>query len=548
MEYLNKIRETVSNVAASVTSVLPGNPITREFEPVTHVASAGPGLIWKIYSGYKKSNGKDVSIWFFDKKVIEKWFKSDKDVMYDCLKRGISQLTRLRHPHLLTVEHPLEESRDINTFHSLRSSFSDTLAFCTEPVFASLANVLGRCDNMPPMLPPELIDFHLEDIEIRHGLSEILKALSFLHSDIKMLHRNICPESILITKTDCWKLAGFEFCISGVASLDKQTTYPFVEWDEGLTPYAQPPLNYLAPEVIFVGRYDPAADIYSLGVLIYSVYNKGSAVNNYGNSLITRVCPALESALFPLAILKTPSPSVLRSIPDDLKEDFKMCLLFTSDLRPDAVQLAQVAYFRTDQLKVLQQLESLCQCTIMEKVEFLKLLDSYIEKFSKRLALWKLLSYLSAELEIQEMVPLTLPRILDIAKRLTKSEFRKFVLPLVISTLSTTSAQVCYFCPADSIFLKRTYHYILQVQAVILSNIDFLFSSCPEADAKKHLLPFLYTKLDSDVPPVLDLCCKSIPNVHHLIDKTSMKTIILPKLLHLATDVANISVTFLDHI
>ena len=41
------------------------------------------------------------------------------------------------HPQILTVEHPLEESRDC-------------LAFATEPVLASLANVIGNSDMDRP--------------------------------------------------------------------------------------------------------------------------------------------------------------------------------------------------------------------------------------------------------------------------------------------------------------------------------------------------------------------------------------------------------------
>ena len=47
----------------------------------------------------------------FDKKLIDKYQKFDKDQIIDSLKRGVQQLTRLRHPRLLTVQHPLEESR-----------------------------------------------------------------------------------------------------------------------------------------------------------------------------------------------------------------------------------------------------------------------------------------------------------------------------------------------------------------------------------------------------------------------------------------------------
>ncbi len=55
MEYLNKLKSTLSTVTSTVSSALPGNPLTREYEPIAHIASAGPGLCWKIYSGRKRS-------------------------------------------------------------------------------------------------------------------------------------------------------------------------------------------------------------------------------------------------------------------------------------------------------------------------------------------------------------------------------------------------------------------------------------------------------------------------------------------------------------
>ena len=62
---------------------------------------------------------------------------------------------------ILTVQHPLEESRD-------------SLAFATEPVLASLANVLGNgTHNMPSPLPTALKDYSLQDIEIKYGLVQV---------------------------------------------------------------------------------------------------------------------------------------------------------------------------------------------------------------------------------------------------------------------------------------------------------------------------------------------------------------------------------------
>lgn len=131
---LNKLKSTVTKVTADVTSAVMGNPVTREFEVGRHIASGGPGMCWRIYNGTKKStkqvchriaplcshsnahedpfyHSQEVAVFVFDKKMIDKYQKFDKDQIVDSLKRGVQQLTRLRHPRLLTVQHPLEESR-----------------------------------------------------------------------------------------------------------------------------------------------------------------------------------------------------------------------------------------------------------------------------------------------------------------------------------------------------------------------------------------------------------------------------------------------------
>lgn len=132
---LNKLKSTVTKVTADVTSAVMGNPVTREFEVGKHIASGGPCMCWRIYNGTKKSTKQvgliynnclclpglnllhsvflvqEVAVFVFDKKVVDKYQKYEKDQIIDSLKRGVQQLTRLRHPRLLTVQHPLEESR-----------------------------------------------------------------------------------------------------------------------------------------------------------------------------------------------------------------------------------------------------------------------------------------------------------------------------------------------------------------------------------------------------------------------------------------------------
>lgn len=226
MEVLNKLRNTVSNTLSNTVSstahslsqlsgVLPGNPVTREFEVTAPICSAGPGLLWKVYSGYKKSTKQKAAIFVFEKRLLDQFQeKSVKDSILETLKRGVVQLTKLRHPQILTVQHPLEESRD-------------SLAFATEPVFASLANILGCLDNVPQSAQTTLKDYKILDLEMKFGLYQLGESLAFLHNDVKMLHRNLCPESIIVNDHGDWKIFGFDFCSMNQSQDDKVYIYIF---------------------------------------------------------------------------------------------------------------------------------------------------------------------------------------------------------------------------------------------------------------------------------------------------------------------------------
>ena len=131
----NTISSTISNtvqLSNQLSTFLPGNQVTRDFDIKTDQwSSAGIGQCWLVYDGIKRSNGQDASVFVLEKKSLDRFNKKDRESILETLRKSITQLTRLRHPNILKVEHPLEESRD-------------SLAFATEPVFCSLSNVLGN--------------------------------------------------------------------------------------------------------------------------------------------------------------------------------------------------------------------------------------------------------------------------------------------------------------------------------------------------------------------------------------------------------------------
>lgn len=280
------------------------------------------GLLWKVYKGYKKSTKQEASIFVFEKKQLDRWTKGDRDIMLETLKRGIGQLTKLRHPQILTVQHSLEESRE-------------SLAFATEPIFASLANILGNTENMPVPIPSHLTNYKLYELEIKYGLMQIAEGLTFLHNDVKLLHRNICPESIIVNQQGAWKIFGFDFCVANQSASGSAPFWPFNEYCPAMHPLTQPLLDYLAPENVLSATHSPSSDIYSLGMVIYALHSTGhQTLGNVGTDYT-------KFKRFVNEIRQLP-PSRLSCVADGLREYVKLMLNVTPELRPDPHQFLKV--------------------------------------------------------------------------------------------------------------------------------------------------------------------------------------------------------------
>ena len=94
-----------------------------------------------------------------------------------------------------------------------------------------------------------------------------------------MLHRNICPENIIITKRGAWKLFGFEFCAQPVAPDETPLTFPplnVVNQTKDFPQLLLPSLLYLPPECYQENedqrRILLSSDMYQLGFLTFNLF------------------------------------------------------------------------------------------------------------------------------------------------------------------------------------------------------------------------------------------------------------------------------------
>ncbi|KAJ9582023.1 hypothetical protein L9F63_003606, partial [Diploptera punctata] len=501
MDVINKLYSTVSSTVSQLSGVLPGNPVTREFEATCHIASAGPGLLWKIYRGYKKSTKQEAAIFVFEKRLLERWPRGDREAMLETLRRGVSQLTRLRHPQILIVQHPLEESRE-------------SLAFATEPVFASLANILGNTENMPSPPPSQLKNYKLFEVEIKYGLLQTDKRLAFLHSDVKLLHHNICPEVIVVNQQGAWKIFGFDFCVHNHNTQDSQAYWPFVEYSPTLHPMAQPCLDYLAPEYALTLSHSPASDMFSLGMLIFALHNSGQPLYSNNGDWGSYKRNACELKQLPV--------SRLQCVTEGLREYVKMMLNVTPELRPDAHQFSKIEFFEDVGVKTLNYLDSLFQWDNLQKSQFYKGLPQIIQNLPHRVCIYRILPCLMKEFVNPTMVPFVLPNVLLVSENCSKEEFSQHILPHLKPVMKMQDP--------------------IQILLIFMQKMELLLKLTPPEEIKTDVLPMLYRALESDAQQIQELCLSVLPTFAGLIDYPAMKNALLPRIKRLCIATSYISV------
>ncbi|XP_014768329.1 SCY1-like protein 2 isoform X1 [Octopus bimaculoides] len=492
MDMFNKLKTVVSNA-------LPGNPLSRDFELLSQIASAGPGLLWKVYNGVKRTTKQEVAIFVFEKRLLERYSKRDRDIITDVLKRGVSQLTRLRHPRILSVLHPLEESRE-------------SLAFATEPIFASLANVVKYYQNLPAPLPKELEEHKLYEVEIKYGLLQLVEALAFLHNDVNMMHHNICPESIIVNKNGAWKLSGFEFCIS--SNNKSSQNFDFQEWEIDYPPISQPKLDYLAPEYSLTMTCSPASDMFSLGMLIYTVCNNGKSLYECNDEL--------RQFKTNIDVLRHLTPSRLGCLSEEVREHVKLLLNTEPSVRPDANQLTKIPFFEDVGSMTLQYLDTLFQRDNLQKSKFFKGLPKIIAKLPKRVNQQRILPPLFSESVNPDMIPFVLPSILYIAEQSTEREYVTLIFPEIIPMFK----------------LQKP----VQILLIFLQNMTLLLSKTSSSDIKNHVLPMVYHALESNDPQIQELVLNIIPTFASLIEYTSLKNCIIPRIKKMCLATSSLSV------
>lgn len=316
---------------------------------------------WKIYLAKHRQTGKRVSVFIFDRSKFESQIsrlhsqstasgnlKLIIEDTFRILRFEVSQLTRLKHPQILSVVEPIEETK-------LK------FIFVTEPINWTLAKL---------QIPEG------DKLSIVKGLHEVGKALQFLHNNCNIVHHDVQPNSIFITEAGDWKLGGFKFLkLMDDLSFTERENY-LMSNSVSIVPFANINLDFAAPEMLMDGfgeRITPSNDIWSLAVLIYWLYNDGEQlINCFDKTSLSDYRAEFRSLERKLQNTNNPNLKfVFKEIPAIHWKDYASLLRKNSRERFSIDRFLALSFFQNSFIKVVLSLEEFSTKLPSEKILFI---------------------------------------------------------------------------------------------------------------------------------------------------------------------------------
>ncbi|CAN3374016.1 hypothetical protein DIURU_001778 [Diutina rugosa] len=349
---------------------------------------------WQIYPAKHKSSGRQASVFIFDKTKFEanvsriNGQQSPRQIISECyelIRNSINELSKLRHPQVLTVLEPLEETKT-------------KFLFAAEPVTDTLATL--NLDN-------------IDELTIQQGLLQIAKCLQFLHNHGNIIHFNLQPSSIYINADGDWKVAGFMFVKNlGVIPPGERENFRLMD-NSSPVPFANLNLQFVAPELIFDNsnaQLDFTNDMWSLACIIFYLFNHGeqliacfdsSNINDYRSAF-----KKFEQKFYN----RRPEDLgfVLKDVPAGLYPVFTRLMARYPMDRLSVDQFIDSDYFNGSIIKAMWFLDEFTTKTLEEKQIFLRALldDELLEQFPKKFKQTKLL-HLATDQVVSELNVLT---------------------------------------------------------------------------------------------------------------------------------------------
>ncbi|UKZ79719.1 hypothetical protein TrVFT333_007479 [Trichoderma virens FT-333] len=469
-------------------------------------STAGP---WKIYDAKKKSTGKTYSVFVFDKKSLDAHgssvgksnaasYKRSVEEVVERLKKEASSLAKLRHPSVLELVEPVEETR------------GGGLQFVTEAVTASLSSLLQEKDEQERSGPGgrssryvtedadgvrRRREIEIDELEIQKGLLQISKALEFLHDNAGLVHGNLTPDAVLINAKACPTLQ-YEHHHNSTkpTSIHGISLHEVLNLDPRLPKFVQLNLDYTSPDFVMDNNLTPSADMFSLGLLTFSSSSTVPTTTN--NYLSSRPLPRdLSNHVLPKLITRRPAQ------------------------RMTAREFQQSEYFDNVLVSTIRFLDTFPAKTPNEKSQFLRGLNKVLPSFPKSVLEKKLLPALLDEMKDKDLLSLILQNVFKILTLLpaARRAFSERVRPALKAVFVENAKQSQEKDPARDAGLM-----------VFLENISVIADNSNGGEFKDDVLPVIIAAIECPTPAIVDAALRSFSVVLPVLDFSTIKNELFP--------------------
>lgn len=432
---------------------------------------------WMIYPAKHRTTKKKASVWQFNKKDYENRLlqtgvinRSNKQLVlndiYDSLRKYIANLTKFKHPNMLTVIEPLEEHKN-------------RWLFVTEYVVNDLAS-LPKAD--------------IEEIIVTKGMLQVATGLKFLHQSVSTVHLNLRPNSVLITENFDWKISGLQFMqqLENGAVAEKYID----PMDERLPLFLSVDFKFSSPNLLLKHNVDFIDDLFSMACLIYYLFNNGHSMIECSNSSLLDYERSVKKLNHNLQQAESnPEHAFFARIPENYKSTFFDLLRRTQESSSDVIELSEPytvdelinsSIFNNDLIKVLNVADNYDALDNSEKINFLSGLRNQIQKFPKALLINKFVPILEGSIrhyiksntplqnEDEQIIALSIENLLLLSEPFSQLTFTDKVYPVLKDSL-------------DSLDLDS-------VRALLISHIDVIQNKLglrpSSSDSSRHYQNF----------------------------------------------------------
>ncbi|KAL9275075.1 putative inactive serine/threonine-protein kinase scy1, partial [Drosera capensis] len=348
---------------------------------------------WTHHRGTSKEDGSPVSIFSLSG-------SSAQDGHLAAGRNGVKRLRTVRHPNILSFLNSAEVEIVDGAMKKV------TIYMVTEPVMPLSEKIkeLG-------------LDGKQRDEYYAWGLHQIAKAVSFLNNDCRLVHANVCLESVVVTQTLDWKLHAFDV----LSEFDGRTeasggTMLQYSWLVGAQ---YKPMELAKSDWASISNSPLwAIDSWGMGCLIYELFSA------------TR-------------LMKTEDLRNTASIPKALLPDYQRLLSSMPSKRMNTSKLIENSeYFQNKLVDTIQFMEVLSLKDSVEKDNFFRKLPNLAELLPRPIVLKKILPLLASALEFGSAAAPALTALLKMGSWLPTEEFSVKVLPIVVKLFSSNDRAI----------------------------------------------------------------------------------------------------------